>query len=207
MSIWVKRRFYSSLVFFGAIATVGEFNLWSTEKPCLSLDQSLPVPVIISRAKKIPITGVRNLCFHRAESCQAMLHRPAVKPCLSEGAGKKWSSKECVPEANLQNSWLRDMGTGWDTHAWSHVSMVNFLLGLKLATLALELIVIIVKGSEDVVFFLPLRDRLTAAINKKGRLEFRCIPGGQSALIAIHDFIPALPWFIYALVQAPFMRG
>lgn len=38
---------------------------------------------------------------------------------------------------------------------------------------------------------------------ESGRLEFRTLPNSNEALAAIHDFEPALPWFIYANSQAP----
>lgn len=36
-----------------------------------------------------------------------------------------------------------------------------------------------------------------------GRLEFRNALAGQFTLVAIHDYAPALPWFIYKFTQAP----
>jgi hypothetical protein len=36
----------------------------------------------------------------------------------------------------------------------------------------------------------------------RDRLEFRMLPGGRAVLAAIHDFTPALPWFIYKITQA-----
>ncbi len=42
---------------------------------------------------------------------------------------------------------------------------------------------------------------LVAAENK-GRLEFRVVLRRQYVLAAIHDFTPALPWFIYKVTQA-----
>ncbi|WP_058307732.1 NAD(P)H-binding protein [Gracilibacillus massiliensis] len=38
--------------------------------------------------------------------------------------------------------------------------------------------------------------------NERGRMEFRKIPGSNEVIIAIHDFMPALPWFIYQYTQA-----
>src|SRR5699024_3531827 len=38
--------------------------------------------------------------------------------------------------------------------------------------------------------------------NKHGRMEFRKIPGKDEVIIAIHDYTPSLPWFIYYLTQA-----
>ncbi|MDW7673756.1 MAG: NAD-dependent epimerase/dehydratase family protein [Bacillota bacterium] len=39
--------------------------------------------------------------------------------------------------------------------------------------------------------------------NRRGRLEFRQVLKGKYVLAAIHDFVPALPWFFYSLTQAP----
>jgi uncharacterized protein YbjT (DUF2867 family) len=36
----------------------------------------------------------------------------------------------------------------------------------------------------------------------KGRIEFRQIPGSQECLIAIHEYVPALPWMLYKTTQA-----
>lgn len=37
---------------------------------------------------------------------------------------------------------------------------------------------------------------------QRGRLEFRVLPDGRSVMAAIHDFTPALPWFVYRWTQA-----
>jgi len=42
--------------------------------------------------------------------------------------------------------------------------------------------------------------------HKKGRLELRETLGGQACLAAVHDFRPALPWFIYRWTQAEIHR-
>ncbi|TSB47605.1 NAD(P)H-binding protein [Alkalicoccobacillus porphyridii] len=38
----------------------------------------------------------------------------------------------------------------------------------------------------------------------RGRLEFRQIPNSQECLIAIHEYKPSLPWFLYTITQAKF---
>ncbi|MYL50813.1 NAD(P)H-binding protein [Halobacillus litoralis] len=38
--------------------------------------------------------------------------------------------------------------------------------------------------------------------NVRGRLEFRKIPGKDEAIVAIHDYMPSLPWFLYKYTQA-----
>lgn len=42
--------------------------------------------------------------------------------------------------------------------------------------------------------------------NGRGRMEFRAVLGGKHALIAIHEFAPALPWHFYLATQAAFHR-
>lgn len=37
---------------------------------------------------------------------------------------------------------------------------------------------------------------------RTGRLEFRVVPGGRHVLAAIHEFTPALPWYLYLVTQA-----
>lgn len=37
---------------------------------------------------------------------------------------------------------------------------------------------------------------------RAARLEFRVLPGGTAALVALHDFRPWLPWWIYRATQA-----
>ncbi|PIC83235.1 NAD(P)H-binding protein [Sporosarcina sp. P1] len=38
--------------------------------------------------------------------------------------------------------------------------------------------------------------------NERGRIEFRKIPGSNEVIIAIHDYLPSIPWFIYYVTQA-----
>ncbi len=43
---------------------------------------------------------------------------------------------------------------------------------------------------------------LLARPSRRGRLEFRVTPDGQHLLTAIHEFVPALPWWLYRISQA-----
>lgn len=38
--------------------------------------------------------------------------------------------------------------------------------------------------------------------NERGRMEFRKIPDSNEVIIAIHDYLPSVPWFIYYITQA-----
>ncbi len=49
-----------------------------------------------------------------------------------------------------------------------------------------------------------LGDGLLSRRSERGRLEFRQVLDGRTLLVAIHDYSPRLPWFLYVLTQAPF---
>lgn len=49
---------------------------------------------------------------------------------------------------------------------------------------------------------LYIKGGLLAAKQDRGRLEFREVLDGKYILVAIHDFYPSLPWYIYIFSQA-----
>ncbi|MBS4026927.1 MAG: NAD-dependent epimerase/dehydratase family protein [Clostridia bacterium] len=61
------------------------------------------------------------------------------------------------------------------------------------------------RSSKDRPLYYITGGLLAQPFNKefRGRLEFRQVLEGKYVLAAIHDFIPALPWFFYNLTQAP----
>lgn len=65
-----------------------------------------------------------------------------------------------------------------------------------------------VRSSRDRILYYIDGGVLASKKNTKGRIEFRKIPPGHtSGLVAIHDFVPALPWFIYRYTQAKIHYG
>ncbi|MFS0561293.1 NAD(P)H-binding protein [Terribacillus sp. 179-K 1B1 HS] len=38
---------------------------------------------------------------------------------------------------------------------------------------------------------------------QNGRIEFRQIPGKEEMIVAIHEYLPSLPWIVYKYTQAP----
>ena len=45
-------------------------------------------------------------------------------------------------------------------------------------------------------------DGLLARASPRGRLEFRAVLDGRTLIVAVHQFVPRLPWWIYRLTQA-----
>lgn len=60
------------------------------------------------------------------------------------------------------------------------------------------------RSSDDRVLFYITGGFLAAKNQGRGRLEFRETTCGKYFLVGIHEFVPALPWFIYIYTQAPF---
>ena len=45
-------------------------------------------------------------------------------------------------------------------------------------------------------------DGLLARESRRGRLEFRTVLDGRTLIVAVHEFVPRLPWWIYRMTQA-----
>lgn len=72
------------------------------------------------------------------------------------------------------------------------------LLGVTLLVLAYAK----ERSTDDRALFYIRGGLLADGRAERGRLEFRTIPGVPFAFAAIHDYVPSLPWPIYALSQA-----
>jgi hypothetical protein len=77
---------------------------------------------------------------------------------------------------------------------------------VKFCLLHKKIVLLVLRWSKDrstqdrQIFY--IEGGLLAAKQDRGRLEFREVLQGKYALLAIHDFKPALPWFIYRYSQA-----
>jgi uncharacterized protein YbjT (DUF2867 family) len=74
-----------------------------------------------------------------------------------------------------------------------------FPIGLRTPLLVLEYAKD--RSAEDRALFY-IRGGLLARVVGRGRLEFRSFFGGAFQLAAVHDYVPRLPWPIYACTQA-----
>lgn len=87
---------------------------------------------------------------------------------------------------------------------WIRVDSENDMINFSLLTKQLRLLVL--KRSQERSRpdrqLLYIVGGLLAGENPKARLEFRETLNGQALLVAIHDYQPALPWFIYQWTQA-----
>ena len=77
-------------------------------------------------------------------------------------------------------------------------------VGPFIKTPLLELTLSPDRSSSDRQLFYITGGYLASKDQGRGRLEFRETSCGNYFLVAIHEFVPALPWFIYVYTQAVF---
>lgn len=80
---------------------------------------------------------------------------------------------------------------------------LNYKIGLFGKTTLLELSYSSNRSTDDRALYYITGGLLTDRNkNERGRMEFRKISGVNEVIIAIHNFTPAMPWFIYRYTQA-----
>ncbi|WP_233879929.1 NAD(P)H-binding protein [Virgibacillus halodenitrificans] len=121
--------------------------------------------------------------------------RSVQRVCLPEGCSANWVGRYYV-------KWLEVFLNPWiKTSTDENLNCKIGFLGNK--TSMLELSYSAERSTEDRALYYITGGFLTdRKENERGRMEFRKIPGANEAIIAVHDFTPALPWFIYHYTQA-----
>jgi hypothetical protein len=103
--------------------------------------------------------------------------------------------------------WIKDHYAAWLPRFLKPFILVRhegettqfYFLGLRVCLLELKLSP--ERSSPDRQLLYITKGLLVAKKNT-GRLEFRVVLGRRYAIAAIHDFTPALPWFVYKYTQA-----
>lgn len=117
-------------------------------------------------------------------------------------------SVQCLPLALGKNAeWVKDQYLDWLPRFLSPLIVVKqegnktkfSLFGSRINLLELELSE---EGSDADRQLLYIVGGLFVAEDNRGRLEFRVVLNRKNVLAAIHDFKPALPWYVYKYTQA-----
>lgn len=179
-------------------------------------DYSLVSPLIDSLVCDLPhlqIDPIISDCI-KYKSFKEML------PRLSQNKSKKQArpapfngntvhSIQRLPNPiKLNQKQVSDMYVSWlPTHLKYFINVKQqgeqvhfFALNLPIPLLKLQLIP--EKENIERVKFHIVGGVLSATKNT-GWLEFRRVAGGEYMLSSVHEFIPALPWYIYKFTQAP----
>jgi len=162
----------------------------------------------------------REGCVYKSDDVEVLGTAQAIKKSIRESndVDYKFSSREVTRRsvrsvqrfkvkgqisanqaAQLYMKWLPkflfpfiivDVDGSWVTFSFLF-KRIKFLI-LKLSE----------ERSTDDRQILYIKGGLLAAKQDRGRLEFREVLGRKYILVAIHDFYPALPWYIYCYSQA-----
>lgn len=98
-------------------------------------------------------------------------------------------------------TWLLPWVPRWLLHAQREGDTVRFLmLGGLLTILAMRREPEVCQPTREV--WQVTGGRLARVQAKPARLEFRTLPGQTEALVALRDFTPRLPWWLYRATQA-----
>ncbi|MUV37704.1 NADH:ubiquinone reductase (H(+)-translocating) [Lentibacillus sp. JNUCC-1] len=120
--------------------------------------------------------------------------RSVQRVALPEGASADWVGRYYV-------KWLEDLLNPWINTATD--ADLNCKIGLLGQTTLLEMSYSRERSTQDRALYYITGGLLTdGKKNERGRMEFRQIPGADEVIIAIHDFTPSLPWFVYHYTQA-----
>jgi len=153
-----------------------------------------------------PQTSVRETLRHalretpEADGPRAFRH-PAKNPkpivlsvqrmTLPAGRDAEWAADEYI-------RWL-PRATGWFLPI--RIAERNGVLSFKLFKRGPSLLRIARKTGANRPVFRVL-DGLLARESPRGRLEFRTVLEGDTLIVAVHQFVPRLPWWIYRATQA-----
>ena len=110
---------------------------------------------------------------------------------LPPGKDADWAADEYI-------RWLPS-ATGWLLPL--RISERNGVLSFRLFVRGPSLLRIARKPNASRPVFRVL-DGLLARESPRGRLEFRTVLDGNTLIVAVHQFVPRLPWWIYRATQA-----
>jgi len=119
--------------------------------------------------------------------------RSVQRLCLPPGKSSDWTAQEYM-------RWLPRAFLPFLTVDVDASRVCRFYpLGLKLPIFVLEYSK--ERSADDRALFY-IRGGALARVGGRGRLEFRSFFGGAFQLAAVHEFVPRLPWPVYAWTQA-----
>lgn len=153
-----------------------------------------PVRTAIERALEVARASRLRLAPGRAKRPKASVVQSVQRMRLPPGRNAQWAATEYA-------HWLAKVFRRFirvDVDAEDNIRFFVFFLRVPLLVLLLAR----ARSTPDRQLYF-LGDGLLSRRSKRGRLELRQVLDGRTLLVAIHDYAPRLPWFVYLLSQAP----
>ncbi len=215
----LKRRLFSVGVFTPGLSTLWVSLVTGSSRALVGpLVQSLKHPMVARDDELARIFGVQTTGFDEAlrealadddaqpveQTTAAAGPRPTPAPPDVRSIQRLQLSdqSDAISVASAYLEWLPRFCTPWLRVDVDDVGVCRFTVrGTRICLL--ELSYSIERSSKDrALLYIRSGALVRAREGDRGRLEFRMLPDGRTVLAAIHDFTPALPWFIYKFTQA-----
>jgi uncharacterized protein YbjT (DUF2867 family) len=139
---------------------------------------------------------VNDIGNHQYQFSYRVIHRKTVRSVQRFDLPDQMSAKQVAAE---YIAWLPRF-----LFPFIKVTLDGFKVNFSFMTAKIKLLELTLsqERSTDDRQILYVTGGLLAGPQENGRLEFRSVLNNKHALAAIHDFKPALPWFIYIYSQA-----
>ncbi|MDC0254324.1 NAD(P)H-binding protein [Bacteriovoracales bacterium] len=219
-----KRYFFKVSLFSPGLSKLWVSLITNTPKNLVyPLIQSLKHPMIPDKQKLLSIPNYKFKSFK--ESVEASVDNEDINPRPSfginiKGKTKYWgtqlkrkdvrSIQRLHRPENKSSAWIAQKYMEWLPQFFSFIIKVNIkknvcsFVGPFFKTPLLELSLSMKQSSPDRQIFYITGGYLASKDQGRGRFEFRETSCGKYFLVAIHEYIPSLPWFIYIYTQAVF---
>lgn len=134
-------------------------------------------------------------------------------PSLLPSFGPLKQDVRSVQRIELPEGWTADEAARYYVkwletflNPWVHTTVdqdLNCKIGFLGNRTLLELSYSGDRSTEDrALYYITAGLLLNDETNERGRMEFRKIPKSNEVIIAIHDYLPSIPWFVYYVTQA-----
>ncbi|TDM14579.1 NAD(P)H-binding protein [Macrococcus bovicus] len=172
-------------------------------------------------SKENYVEGITNAPTPLDESIKTAIEedkedKKKSKKSKSIGQALKKSDVKSVQRITIPSSWSIDQTANYYMNWLSRIGMSFINTAIDGDTLSISLpifkdpILILQKNKDysddDRVLFMIKGGKFSKAVKegeeRRARLEFRRILDTNECIIAIHEYEPTLPWFIYKLTQA-----
>lgn len=178
------------------------------------LIESLKHPMVVNPENSV--VGISDGQISFLEASREALEAEAnftQKPSKKMHLGPLKQDVRSIQRIQLPSSWTADEAARYYVkwlesflNPWIHTTVdedLNCQIGFLGKRTLLELQYAKNRSSKDrALYYITGGFLMDPSVNKRGRLEFRKIPGSNEVIIAIHDYLPSLPWFVYYVTQA-----
>ena len=211
----VKRKMYDIPYFSLAFSRLWLSLVTNTPREIVyPLVESLKHPMVVNPKNRVAEISVGKIPFRQAVIEAVEVEKNDVsKPSKRVQLGAMKQDVRSIQRVQLPHGWTADEVARYYVkwlalflNPWVQTSVDNELnceIGLIGDHTLLKLHYSADRSTTDrALYYISGGLLMDKRVNERGRLEFRKIPTSDEVIIAIHDYLPSMPWFVYYISQA-----